>query len=93
MVRPSTAAQLWLAAQLPETNAFNASSIQFHHHALLTDATGHKLSKSTQAAGDAGVLTAVAGPVVVYQAVARLLGLPAGAGESLATLREVVGLV
>jgi glutamyl/glutaminyl-tRNA synthetase len=84
---PSTAAQLWLAAQLPETTAFNTATIQFHHHALLTDATGHKLSKSTQAAGDAGVLTAVAGPAVVYQAVAQLLGLPAGAGESLGALR------
>lgn len=92
-LRPSTAAQLWLAAQLSETSAFNASTIQFQHHALLTDAAGHKLSKSTQAAGDAGVLMAAAGPVVVYRAVAQVLGLPAGAGESLGALREAVGLL
>jgi len=33
------------------------------------------------------VLAHPAGPVVVYQAVARLLGLPTEAGESLAALR------
>ena len=84
---PSTAAQLWLAAQLPETQAFNAARIQFHHHPLLTDATGQKLSKSTQAAGEAGVLAHPAGPAAVYRAVAQLLGLPAEAGESLAALQ------
>ncbi|TDN38102.1 hypothetical protein E4631_05935 [Hymenobacter sp. UV11] len=84
---PSTAAQLWLAARLPETQAFNAARVQFHHHPLLTDATGQKLSKSTQAVGEAGVLAHPAGPVVVYQAVARRLGLPAEAGESLAALQ------
>lgn len=84
----STAAQLWLAAQVSETQAFNASRIQFYHHPLLTDATGHKLSKSTQTSGDAGVLS-LGSPAAVYQAVARLLALPAEAGESLATLREV----
>jgi len=84
---PSTAAQLWLAAQLPEAQAFNAARIQFYHHSLLTDAAGQKLSKSTQAAGEAGVLAHPAGPVVVYQAVARRLGLPTEAGESLAALR------
>ncbi len=88
---PSTAAQLWLAAQLPETQAFNAARVQFYHHPLLTDAAGQKLSKSTQAAGEAGVLAHPAGPAVVYQAVARLLGLPAEAGESLATLQAAVG--
>jgi glutamyl-tRNA synthetase len=83
---PSTAAQLWLAAQLPELRAFNASRIQFHHHGLLTDAAGHKLSKSTQVRGDQGVL-ALGTPGPVYAAVARLLGLPAGAGESLTSLQ------
>jgi len=84
---PSTAAQLWVAAQLPETQAFNAARIQFFHHPLLTNAAGQKLSKSTQAAGEAGVLAHPAGPVVVYQAVARRLGLPTEAGGSLAALR------
>jgi len=88
---PSTAAQLWLAAQLPETAGFNAARIRFFHHPLLTDAAGHKLSKSTQAAGEAGVLAHAAGPAGVYRAVARLLALPAEAGESLAALRRALG--
>lgn len=88
-LRPSTAAQLWLASQLSETSAFNAQRIRFYHHGLLTDAAGHKLSKSTQAAGDEGVLTQFATPHIVYQHVARLLRLPPEAGESLATLQAV----
>jgi len=84
-LQPSTAAQLWLAAQVSETQGFTADRIQFCHHALLTDATGHKLSKSTQTSGDAGVLT-LGSPAAVYRAVAQVLGLPAEAGESLATL-------
>ncbi|MGI4759634.1 MAG: glutamate--tRNA ligase family protein [Janthinobacterium lividum] len=87
---PSTAAQLWLAAQLAETSAFNPADIQFYHHHLLTDSAGNKLSKTTQAAGDQGILAA-AGPGVVYAAVARLLGLPIAAGESLASLRVALG--
>jgi glutamyl/glutaminyl-tRNA synthetase len=86
----STAAQLWLAAQLPETARFGPAHIQFYHHGLLTDAAGHKLSKTTQAAGDQGILSA-ASPRVVYAAVARLLGLPPEAGESLASLRAAWG--
>jgi len=88
---PSTAAQLWLAAQLSETRAFNASRIRFYHHGLLTDAAGNKLSKSTQATGDQGVL-ALGSPRPVYAALARLLALPAGAGESLASLQAAFNL-
>ena len=87
---PSTAAQLWLATQLSETRSFNPGRMQFYHHGLLTDAAGNKLSKTTQAASDQGILAA-AGPHVVYAAVARLLGLPVAAGESLASLRAAVG--
>ncbi len=87
---PSTAAQLWLAAQLSETRAFDAGRVQFYHHDLLTNAAGHKLSKSTQAQGDQGVL-ALGTPGLAYAAVARLLHLPPGAGESLASLRAAVG--
>jgi glutamyl/glutaminyl-tRNA synthetase len=83
---PSTAAQLWLAAQLSETRGFNARRVRFYHHGLLTDAAGNKLSKSTQATGDQGVL-ALGQPGPVYAAVARLLALPPEAGESLATLQ------
>jgi glutamyl/glutaminyl-tRNA synthetase len=88
-LRPSTAAQLWLASQLPETSAFNSQRIRFYHHGLLTDAAGHKLSKSTQAAGDEGVLTQFATPIPVYQQVARLLGFATEAGESLTALQAV----
>jgi glutamyl/glutaminyl-tRNA synthetase len=88
---PSTAAQLWLAAQLPETQAFHAGRIQLYHHHLLTDAAGHKLSKSTQAQGDQGVL-ALGQPAPVYAAVARLLALPAAASESLASLQAAFAL-
>ena len=84
-LQASTAAQLWLAAQLSETAAFNATRIQFHHHALLTDAAGQKLSKSQQGALATGVLGQGRGTVL--GAVAQLLKLPAEAGESLTTLR------
>jgi glutamyl/glutaminyl-tRNA synthetase len=87
---PSTAAQLWLAAQLSEIGSFNATRITFYHHGLLTDAAGNKLSKTTQAASDPGILAA-GRPTVVYAAVARLLGLPATAGESLADLQQAFG--
>lgn len=45
---PSTAAQLFLARQLP-ANSF--SETIFYHHPLLTDTDGHKLSKSTGTMG------------------------------------------
>ena len=88
-LQPSTAAQLWLARQLPETAAFAGPRVQFHHHPLLADANGRKLSKSQLAAGETGVLGAAGGPAAVYRAVAELLGLPAAAGESLPTLRNL----
>lgn len=84
---PSTAAQLWLAAHLPATADFNAYRIRFCHHPLLTDAAGQKLSKSTQHGGESGILAVPGGQRLVFKAVARLLGLPQEAGESLATLR------
>jgi glutamyl-tRNA synthetase len=88
---PSTAAQLWLAAQLSETRGFNDHRVRFYHHGLLTDAAGNKLSKSTQATGDQGVL-ALGHPGPVYAAVARLLALPAAAGESLASLQAAFNM-
>ncbi|GAA3939091.1 glutamate--tRNA ligase family protein [Hymenobacter algoricola] len=86
-LQTSTAAQLWLARQLPETAAFNASRIRFYHHGLLTDAAGRKLSKSQQQPLATGIVGEMATPRPVYAAVARLLGLPVEAGESLAALR------
>ncbi|MGI4871904.1 MAG: glutamate--tRNA ligase family protein [Janthinobacterium lividum] len=88
---PSTAAQLWLAAQLSETRLFALPRVQFFHHSLLPGPNGQKLSKSTQAAGTTGIL-AGGKPHVVYAAVARLLALPVAAGESLAALQAAVSL-
>lgn len=81
---PSTAAQLWLAQYLPGQTDFEQT--QFLHHGLVLDETGQKLSKSTQTGQQRGVLAEAITPQVVYRAVARLLGLPAEAGESLSEL-------
>ena len=89
-LQPSTAAQLWLAGQLSETAAFNATRMQFFHHPLLTDAVGQKLSKSQQLPLDAGVLAQAQGKQAVFQAVARLLTLPTGTAESLTTLQQAL---
>ncbi|RTQ50874.1 hypothetical protein EJV47_09665 [Hymenobacter gummosus] len=83
---PSTAAQLWLARQLPETAAFNATRIRFLHHPLLPGPDGRKLSKSQQQPLDRGVLGAEAGPQLVYEAVAQLWGLAPGPVRSLSEL-------
>ena len=88
---PSTAAQLWLAGQLPETAVFNARRIRFGHHPLLTDAAGQKLSKSQQLPVDAGVLTQQEGRRAVFEAAARLLELPPAAAESLEMLQGALG--
>ncbi|WP_400192228.1 glutamate--tRNA ligase family protein [Hymenobacter sp. B81] len=90
-LRASTAAQLWLARQLPETAAFNARRIRFLHHPLLTDARGQKLSKSQQAPLERGVLGSEAGPRAVYAAVAQLLSLPGEAADSLGALQQAAG--
>lgn len=89
-LQPSTAAQLWLAGQVSETTAFNATRIQLYHHPLLTNEAGQKLSKSQQLPLDAGVLAAADGQLAVFAAVAQLLLLPKEAGESLAALQQAV---
>jgi glutamyl-tRNA synthetase len=86
-LQPSTAAQLWLAGQLSETAAFNATHIQFYHHPLLINEAGQKLSKSQQLPVDAGVLGSSQGQAAVFQAVATILQLPNAASESLHTLQ------
>ncbi|WP_055562185.1 glutamate--tRNA ligase family protein [Hymenobacter sp. AT01-02] len=83
---PSTAAQLWLAHYLPGASRFGAT--QFWHHRLLLDEVGQKLSKSTQASHQRGIMEAAGSPRVVYAAAARLLQLPAAAAESLEALRQ-----
>jgi glutamyl/glutaminyl-tRNA synthetase len=87
-LQPSTAAQLWLGAQLSETAAFNSNRIQFYHHPLLTNEAGHKLSKSQQLPVDAGVLAQAQGKQAVFEAVAALRSLPMAAAESLDTLQQ-----
>ncbi|HEX8428230.1 glutamate--tRNA ligase family protein [Hymenobacter sp.] len=84
----STAAQLWLAGQLP--GAGSLQNAQFLHHGLLLDETGQKLSKSTQTGSQRGILAEASHPRVVYAAVARLLGLPPDAGHSLESLRAAM---
>jgi glutamyl-tRNA synthetase len=81
---PSTAAQLFLAAQLPQTAGFG--QIQFVHHALLPGPGGQKMSKSQQQPLDRGIVGAANSPRAVYAAVAKLLALPIAAGESLDAL-------
>jgi len=87
-LQPSTAAQLWLASQLSETAAFRTARIRFGHHPLLTNEAGQKLSKSQQLPVDAGILAQREGQRAVFGAVAELLKLPVGAGESLAALQQ-----
>ncbi|QNE38216.1 tRNA glutamyl-Q synthetase [Hymenobacter sp. NBH84] len=87
---PSTAAQLWLAGHAESTAAFLC--VQFAHHALLPGADGEKLSKSTQASAQRGIMAEAGSPRVVYAVVARLLGLPEAAGESLAALQAAVSV-
>lgn len=89
-LQPSTAAQLWLAAQLSETARFNATRIQFFHHPLLTNEAGQKLSKSQQLPLDAGILGHPQGKQAVFSTVAALLQLPADAAGSLQTLRQAI---
>lgn len=69
---PSSAAQLFLASRLGE-NDF--ARVEFHHHPLLTDAQGEKLSKSDNALSLYAMRQAGTTPTAVYQAAARHLGL------------------
>ncbi|GAB3286982.1 nucleotidyl transferase family protein [Hymenobacter tenuis] len=71
---PSTAAQLWLAPFLPGQASFE--TVHFLHHGLIVDEAGQKLSKSTQAGHQRGIVEEAASVQVVYRAVAQLLGLP-----------------
>jgi len=81
---PSTAAQLWLAAQAASAAPFQ--QVQFAHHALLPGPDGAKLSKSTQASTQRGIIEEARSPQVVYAVAAQLLGLPAEVGELLVAL-------
>jgi glutamyl-tRNA synthetase len=71
---PSTAAQLFLAAQLPP-NSFTKAV--FYHHPLLKDEGGQKLSKSAGAASLLALRGQLPDPAPVYRALANALGLSA----------------
>ena len=76
----STAAQLLLADCL---GADGFKTIIFHHHPLIADPKGAKLSKSDDALSLAAMRQAGARPALVYQQAARLLGLDLPAVDSL----------
>ena len=82
-LRESTAMQRYLA-QLLGQESF--AQIPAWHHPILTDAAGQKLSKSLGSTSLKVMREAGQAPTVVFDAVARLLGLPTEAGESLGAL-------
>lgn len=77
---PSTAAQLYLAQLLDQKQFIK---IAFYHHPLLTDAAGHKLSKSAGSASvrslqqPATVNGVLPSPKILFQDAAQRLGLAA----------------
>ncbi len=71
---PSTAAQVWLAQQIPGKQPFAKAC--FLHHALLTDSAGEKLSKSAGAASLVAWRADGRGPEQIYRQVAAWLTLP-----------------
>ncbi|MCB2379254.1 hypothetical protein LGH70_16770 [Hymenobacter sp. BT635] len=82
---PSTAAQRWLAGYTAATRPFLQTRLV--HHPLLPGPDGTKLSKSQQQPLERGIMAEATSPRSVYEAVARLLKLPAEAGRSLRALR------
>ena len=82
-LRESTAMQRYLA-QLLGQESF--AQIPAWHHPILTDAAGQKLSKSLGSTSLKVMREAGQAPTVVFDAVARLLGLPTEVGESLGAL-------
>lgn len=84
-LRESTAMQQYLAHLLGYEKF---AAIPVWHHALLTDAQGQKLSKSAGSTSLKAICEGGKSPVVVYQEVARLVGLPVEAVESLEGLER-----
>lgn len=84
-LRPSTAAQLFLAKSLGEHGFCHC---RFHHHPLLLCSKSKKLSKSDNALSLKVMRGKGASPAAVYRETARLLGLASDPGESLTDLRH-----
>lgn len=83
---PSTAAQLFLAAQLgPAGQGFGRA--EFLHHPLLTDSRGGKLSKSDQALSLAAMRQNGMVIGAIYRQAAAFIGLESRDIDSLAELR------
>jgi len=82
----STAAQLFLAEKIGN-NHFQAAT--FHHHPLLTDPAGAKLSKSDNALSLAIMRAGGTRPHEVYRLTAQRLGLPAAEIRTLDDLLAV----
>ncbi|MFH7327076.1 glutamate--tRNA ligase family protein [Desulfurivibrio sp. C05AmB] len=83
---PSTAAQLFLAAQLgPAGQGFCRA--EFLHHPLLTDARGGKLSKSDQALSLAAMRQSGIATGAIYRHAAAFIGLESRNIDSLAELQ------
>ncbi len=90
-LRASTAAQLFLADCLQMSDF---QRIKFLHHPLIKDVSGEKLSKSAGATSLRAMRESGAGPDMVFDQVAGMLGLPAGKyPDSQALLRAVRVLV
>lgn len=78
----STAAQLYLADKLSSSAEWSKQAVAFQqaaffHHPLIRNQQGEKLSKSKGASPIAELRKAAKGPELVYQSVARFLGMPA----------------
>ena len=104
---PSTQAQLYLSQLLPGHSPANSSPVQeaspahqaprpfaknyFHHHLLLPDATGGKLSKSAGATSIQFLRKEGKSPKDIYSLIAEMLGSPAPVKDfiELASILEV----
>ncbi|RYG54411.1 MAG: tRNA glutamyl-Q synthetase [Chitinophagaceae bacterium] len=73
-LRPSTLAQHYLATVLGKQDFYNT---RFHHHALLYDAEGQKLSKSAGAVSIRSLRQEGKTPADIYALIGRMMNLPA----------------
>jgi len=82
----STAAQLFLAEKIQAEGFLSAS---FHHHGLVSDSQGNKLSKSDKALSLKAMRKQGVRPAMVYRAAARQLGVNSAFVQNLDELLKV----
>lgn len=82
----STAAQQWLA---PPAGLDAFTAVKIYHHQLITDGTGHKLSKSAGVAAARPGKDVKENPAVFFQVAAKWLGLPE---KNIQNLSDLVAL-